>query len=62
MTISISTYNLCFPKTYVDFHDEHSFEEKFREKSLPEPILEKRFVLGKLKALNPLKLMVKIVN
>ena len=51
-----------FPKNLGWFSWKHSFEEKFREKSLLEPILEKRFVLGKLKALNPLKLMVKIVN
>ena len=55
-------FNLCFPKTSVDFLEERSFEEKFREKSLLEPILEKRFVLGKLKALNPLKLIVKIMK
>ena len=31
------------------------------KKSLPEPILERRFVLGRLKALNPLKLMGKLL-
>ena len=44
------------------FHDERSFEEKFREKSLLETIIEKRFVLGRLKVLNPFKLMIKIMK
>ena len=28
-------FNLCFSKTYVDFLDKRSFEEKFREKKFP---------------------------
>ena len=54
-------FHLCFPKTYV-VHDKHSFEEIFREKSFPESILERRFVLGRLIALNSLKLMGKIMK
>ena len=53
---------LCFPKIYVNGHDEHSFDDKFREKSLPDPIFTKRFVLGRLKAVNPLKLMRKVMK
>ena len=52
-------FHLCFPKTYVD-HDKHSLEENIWEKSLPKPILKKIFVLGRLKALKPLKLIKKL--
>ena len=58
-------FNLKFnvdSKTYVDSHDERSVDEKFREKSLLEPFVEKRFVLGKLKVSSSLKLMVKIMK
>ena len=44
--------NLCFSKTFFD-HNKHSFEENFREKSLPDPILERSLVLGRLNSLNP---------
>ena len=37
-------------------HDQHSFAKNFREKSLPESLLERRFVLGSLIAPNPLTL------
>ena len=40
---------MSFPKTYVDL-DKHSFEENFREKSLPMPILERRFILERIKS------------
>ena len=58
-------FNLKFnadSKTYVDSHDERSFDEKFRGKSLLEPFVEKGFVLGKLKVSSSLKLIVNEVN
>ena len=55
-------FYLYFPKIYVNCHDEHSFDDKFREKSLPESSVTRRFVLGRLKAVNPLKLMRKVMK
>lgn len=48
------------PKIYV-VHDKHIFEEK-GEKTLPESILRKGFVLERPIAINPLRLMGRIMR